>query len=309
MSNRLNQSVPRREPHCRQGLTTRTFAAPQLLGAVVVLSAVLLSACTKNTPEEEIAGYNKRLGPDATYTGDYMIIRWPARPDRSVRQGAVTLKIPRDYLAELPVKKDGQGHIRWVDVIFALPGVTPWKAMPFAVKGAPSEQVEKVMKNLRSRVVVFLDRDGGGGRGFQEATRREGRTRHNFEPDGQFAGLDRFSPRRCSGPEIEPGETWDRFLKGKEADDDSPSNCRRDRLEQLLVSPPSTQEDDGVSMACTSSGCNVYFIAGQRGATVFLQHEDVVRWKEFVEPARRLVDSFVIADPNSSTSAPSNQTR
>lgn len=258
--------------------------------AMLAVGGLLVAACSPQSPEERLAAYNKKLGPQAEYTGTHLFIRWPAS---GVRIKPVTLKIPREYLDSTPVFKDEAGGIEKVYLNLALPDATSWQPMP-RPKATDSAQTHDAFKShLASRKFVILDRAPSGNLAWRNSIRRDGQgASPGYSRDGSLGGLERYSPTRCLDAN---GSVAQAFINGKELDDDSPPNCRRDRGWALLVSTNDVEADkEGVAVRCMSMSCAVYFVGGTRGVRIRLEYDQLPHWKQYVEPIRKRIDSFVV---------------
>lgn len=272
---------------------------------VSVLALLALVACNSATEEEGLEAYNKKLGGQGELTKTHLIIHWPARSFK-VDPGPVTLKIPRGYLQDPPLRKDDDGSLRWLYLQFALPDVTAWKQMPSVYKGDPQEKEKMValLAHRERRVSVFLDHDGGGGHLIREAVRERGQDKERFWPDGEVAGLERYTSLECFTPGMPDDPVFQKYLHEKPPEDTSPANCRMSRRDMILVSPTEvTSDNEGVAITCSSTGCYARFQAGKRGAEVPLTQEQLPQWRERIEPARKLVNSFIVPETETPTTA------
>ncbi len=273
--------------------------------ATVVLMLCTLCACSRATPEEKIRDYNAKLGEQGELTKTHLIIRWPGRPSSLEGANPVTLKVPREYLDNPPVFKDDKGNLRWLYIVFSPPGAVPWDRWPPVLKDDPPEKVEAFRKHQRSRVLVIIDRDGGGGHRYRDAVREEGRDTVRFLRDGEAAELERYSRLNCDTPVLPANAELKKHISEKAADDSSPPNCRLDRTSGILTSPPAlTRDDEGVAIICDTGTCDAHFFAGQRGARIHFRIEDMAFWQERVESARKLIDSFVVSESAGAEPAP-----
>ena len=262
------------------------------------LCAVLLltSACQPKSPEEQLKDYNAELGPEGELTATHLIVRWPAL---GAEDRPVTLKIPRDYLRqEQPVVKNKAGEIEAIYITVAMPEATAWQPMtPRGSNSDPPERRAQWERHSRTRKAVIVHRDLRGGAEWRASVRRsdqaKGRSSGGYELDGTVSGLERYSRTTCRlGPN---GPANQEFIDAKPADDPSAPNCRRLRAWAQLVSPPEvTANNEGVHVSCGGSSCTAYFVGGQRGMDIQLYHEEVPRWREYVEPIRKRIDSFVV---------------
>ena len=125
-------------------------------------------------------------------------------------------------------------------------------------------------------------------------------------PDGNVAGLQRFSAMHCYSPselEVDPQYPESKVylqmrqnLKNKEADDPTPEGCRLDRRDSFFISPPSVPVDESVFIECHTIiwFCDIHFQAGRRAAVVVIDDYDVPLWREIIGPIRRTIDGFVV---------------
>jgi hypothetical protein len=294
-----------------------------LFNNILALSfAVFLSACSPQTPEQQIETYNNKLGPQGQLTATHLFINWPTN-SQNTKLKAVTLKIPREFLNDVPVTKDDHGDLRWVYINFKFPEIKPWKETPrlemttadgwslltwmhkFDVKNqqpAPPQPSSAGLEagrawalNLKKRVLITLDRDSYDGYAGREYARKQGKEAGRYVEDGMQAGLERYSTLRCYTPEQREALNIQEFLRAKPDDDPTPQFCRLDRRDAILVSPPDVVKDnEGVDIHCAPTGCHANFLAGGRGARIELSHENLAHWQERVEAARQLVNRFVV---------------
>jgi hypothetical protein len=265
----------------------RTFA-PLLCAALL-----LCTACKPQTPEEQLKAYNAKLGAHGELTATHLIVRWPAR---GAGDRPVAFKVPREYLVqERPVIKNEAGDIEAIYLTLAMPEATAWQPMTPRVSNSDSpERRAEWERHTRTRKFVVLSRELRGGLAWRDSVRRRGQGgTPGYGRDGTVAGLERYSPTACrNGPHHFANQ---QFLDAKPADDPSPLNCRLDRRAALLASPPEvTADNEGVAVWCSSTSCTVFFVSGRRGTEISLDHDDLPRWREYVEPIRKRIDSFVI---------------
>jgi hypothetical protein len=259
--------------------------------AILAVFGFLGAACSPQSPEEQIKAYNKELGLQGEYTGTHLIIRWPAlRADDK----PTTLSIPREYLDSPPVFKDEAGGVDRVYLNVALPDATAWQPIPRVKDSDPPEKRAAAEKHRLSRKFVQLHRSRVGSVAWRNAVRREGQgERIGYSRDGWVGDLERYSPMLCR--EGDRGAATHEFVAGKEPDDPSPPHCRRNRASAVLVSPETAMADnEGVAIDCSSTGCAVYFVGGRRGVRIDLEHAQVPHWRQFVEPIRKRIDSFIV---------------
>ena len=113
------------------------------------------------------------------------------------------------------------------------------------------------------------------------------------------ADLERYTRVNCIYANNPPDPFTEEKVKNKPADDNSPPDCWLNRNSTNLVSPPEVKADnEGIDMSCSLVNCSVNFSAGH-GVVVqsAVLYSDVPRWREFVEPVRTLIDSFVVREP------------
>lgn len=268
--------------------------------ALVVLA---LAACSPASHEERIADYNKLIAPEGELTPTHLFIKWP-QPSPQSSLPPVTLKIPVEFLESRPLFMGDKREIFSVYITFAFPDFTPWQPKP--------AKAEEWAQRRRTRVLVTLRRDIEGGSGYRKGTRNQiaaslGPTRdpsrsHAYVLDGEVAGLERHTLRRCYTPNEgywAPSDAarFQERLATKPADDTSAPNCLLDREETILLSPTSqTSDDEGVTIDCKRTGCTATFRAGKRAANLEIPIDELARWADRVEPARRLINSFIVSD-------------
>jgi len=221
--------------------------------------------------------------------GTHLEVAWPARQ----AQPPVTFRIPREFVDDATTFSDAKGIVSF-SILLELRGraaaqdVSPDKA------GA---SVEPPQVRPR-RYLVQVHRDFHSGYAVRQFARAGG-YKVGDPPDGVVGGLDRFSKVRCYTSEQLRGDINQhlvKFLAEKPLDDKSPPNCRLDRDHATYLSPQSVLADDeGVHVECMSTGCKAYFSSAGRGLSIGLSHADVPRWSDYVEPARDLIRSFVVA--------------
>ena len=273
-------------------------------GLVATLLLGVLMACSPKTPEEQRVAYNKKLGSQGELTATHLILNWPARPGNFAPR---TLKIPRKYLDNPPLARDDDGSIRWVYLRF--PTMEAGNIKPAPQTATPENHAERLAASeslLRSRMVVTFDRDrrggvGGASRDYVRESHNDGR--HHMR-DGMVADLERYTRVNCIYANNPPDPFTEEKVKNKPADDNSPPDCWLNRNSTNLVSPPKVKADnEGIDMSCSLVNCSVNFSAGH-GVVVqsAVLYSDVPRWREFVEPVRTLIDSFVVREPVGATS-------
>lgn len=259
---------------------------------VLSVTALVLTLCRERTPEEYLAYYNKKLGREAELTSTHMFIRWRDGPM------PVTLRIPREYTQGTPASKDGKGGLDSVYIVFALPDGKPYVPILPASEPVSPERIERIQAHKRTRVFTIVRRDGAGpnaARHRRDYMRNEALDTKWYWPDGTVGGLDRYSKIMCSTAESPGDESLRQLIQEKPADDPSPSNCRMNRSQQLLLSPPAIQDSNEiVTVSCLFINCAAYFQAASRIAEVQISFEDLERWREFVKPAQNVVNSFFI---------------
>ena len=269
----------------------RNTAGTGLIWSGVSLGIVaVLSAC----------GRPVDVGPDVLQkqSGDAsseLTVHWPARPDQGA--DAVTLRIPRRNL--LSARGDEKGGVRWLSLKFPLAGSR-------LTQNEESQSIPQTDGDTPMRVIiVHIDNDATYANAHRESRRSEAISR-GLVPDGTVAGLERYSRVLCLADNA-PTKEMSAFIAQKESDDTAPTGCRTYRRELILVSPPQvTNSQQGVSIRCWETSCNADFLAAQRRATVQLRHEDLPNWAGIVEPARRLVNSFVVSQSAASRSTASS---
>jgi hypothetical protein len=112
---------------------------------------------------------------------------------------------------------------------------------------------------------------------------------------------------------------YERELARKALDDHSPENCFIHRGYQSLKTPPNTPEDEQVIINCYSAGCHASFPLYKRKIEVLIEglysnniygkkdnlpknptrnevNTELSRWREKVDIARKLVNSFVVEE-------------
>jgi hypothetical protein len=280
-----------------KGVKVRDSLSWLYVAAIALVVAASVGACGRDSPEERIREYNKQLGPQGEYTGTHLIIRWP--PTRRKGDQGVTLKIPREYLEEdRPVHKDESGGIQFVNIRFALPDGAPWERRPAPPPDSPD--TKEWQEHFQSRVFVAINRDSGGASLMSiDDTRREvspWKSEPQYLRDKDIGGLEAYTRMLCL--DLSQPITADamKLLDAKSDTDPSPPHCWLAIGEMLLVGPVSaTRDDEVVRMRCMSGSCNVYFAAGGRGGLLNIKHENLDRWRDYVEPARRLINSFVVS--------------
>lgn len=247
-------------------------------------------------------GKNNSLETKGGIPGAYLEVHWPG--NATGIQPPVTFRIPREYVDQRSTWTDEQG-IKTIAVRFELPGLTPWQksSVQKRVKIGGEARREAPSVESQRRFTMHIKRDSHMGYAVRMAMRREaqpkeiksGGSTNHYMRDIDFAGLERYSAIRCYTPEHLKNPPMKKFLDEKEPDDPSPSNCRLDRSWAILVSPPEVKNDEkGVGIDCSSTGCRAKFSVAGRGISMYVRHAEISRWKELVEPARELARSFVM---------------
>jgi hypothetical protein len=222
-----------------------------------------------------------------------LIVSWPGHPGG---RAAITFRIPREYLHQGTTWVEKDGSIKSFAVQFELPGPIPVQDRPWlkGKKGTP--EYEKFMQTWQGRFSMDVGRHTAGGYSVRASMRKNALSSSQLVRDTDIAGLERYSNQVCyEQPYLQEHEPVRNFLAGKEQDDLSPMNCRLDRRWADLFSPPEiTADDQGVAIKCMSTGCKAYFNAGGRGIAMGISHKDIENWPRIIEPARRLVNSFIV---------------
>lgn len=138
------------------------------------------------------------------------------------------------------------------------------------------------------------------------------------EPD--IDGLESYVKLICYSDDQLNGVYQQKFYKDnlqrKAADDNSPKNCYIERAALSLKTPPNTPEDEQVIINCSNGYCWAIFSFYRRRVEVNLQtdlndaynkinhypknpmrkevYTELSRWREKVDVARKLVNSFVV---------------
>jgi hypothetical protein len=138
------------------------------------------------------------------------------------------------------------------------------------------------------------------------------------EPD--IDGLESYVKLICYSQEKLNGvdqKNYKEHLQRKAADDNSPDNCYVHRGYQSLKTPPNTPVDEQVIVNCGSAGCDAVFPLHKRRVEVLIEglyskntygkksrdsknpirnevNTELSRWREKVDIARKLVNSFVV---------------
>jgi hypothetical protein len=266
-----------------------------------MLAALMLVGCSKKTPEEQNVAYSKAAGSQAELTATHLIVKWPERrggsDNEEVIAGPTTLKIPRGYLHGSPGRKDKEGGIEQLTIVLGIPDGRALKHMDIPLRNAPQAELDAYDAYEKARVMVWIERNGG------YLTYSPGESipgTSSMLSDGVYAGLQRYSPYQCIShhPNNSPEDpAYIKWIKDKPADDLSPENCRLNRLEAFYMTAPSNNIDPNfVRMRCSWTHCNVRFNAAERSATLWLKPQNLEHWRDYVEPARKLINSFVVKD-------------
>jgi hypothetical protein len=231
-----------------------------------------------------------------------LIVKWPERlggfDNKQVIAGPTTLKIPREYMYTSPGRKDKQGGIEQLTITFGIPDGRPLKYMNIPLRNAPQAELDAYDVYEKEGVMVLINRNGRPTKFDGEFLMKRGSTRVR---DGMYAGLERYSSYQCleerhpHNPPTDPA--YIKWINERTAGDPSPRNCRVDRqLADYITVPETTSADDSVLMFCHHTRCNVSFYAGGHPATLWLKPQSLEHWRDYVEPARKLINSFVVID-------------
>lgn len=296
----MNSSVPVR-PSPRTPLWVKLIV---ILGVLAVIAGAYWAWYTfKDYRFHPAAGWGKNnsLETKGGIPGAYLEVHWPG--NATGIQSPVVFRIPREYVDQRSTWTDGQG-INSIAIRFELPGPTPWSSLPKRkVKIEKSPEQTAPSLTPQRRFAMHIKRDSHMGYAYRMSMRREaqpketnyGSSADRYMRDTDFAGLERYSTKRCYTPEHLKNPAMKKFLDEKEPDDMSPADCRLDRLSVILVSPPEAKADEeGVGIDCSSMSCTTSFSIAGRGVTISVLYADIARWKEIVEPARELARSFII---------------
>lgn len=285
-------------------LKTRTIQENNTL--LVATTALLIIGFAYALTASASSKLDNSLRAKGGLKGPYLEIHWPERPIHKGTQPAITLRIPKEYLHEGTTWLDEKGKIKSVAILFELPGPMPWQERPWlkGKKGTP--EYEEFMKTWLGKFSMDVKPEG---RGYESRMwyrpadcaekRKQGKIHGScldrYMRDADIAGLERYSTKRCYTPEHLMNPPMKKYLDEKPADDPSPSNCRLDRLWTVVVSPPEiTNDEEGVAIECMSAGCWAHFSISAVSMSMAINHKDIPRWKEIVEPARGLVRSFIV---------------
>ena len=236
----------------------------------------------------------------------YLTVDWPDNP-YSKEQPAITFRIPREYVHQGTTFR-GEKSIESISIMFELPKTTPWQDRPWleAKKGEPEyAEFKKVWFGKFTLDISRFD-------AFSYETRMWKRSQ--LQPDSEFderpaststtsfrladwMGLERYTNITCYS--LEARRTMlgiNDFLKAKTKEDPSPDQCSINSIQYTtLLSPPDiTNEDEAIVVECMGVDCYTYFSVNGRGVRMDISYENLPRWKEFTEPARKLVRSFIV---------------
>ncbi|WP_146168216.1 hypothetical protein [Pseudomonas mangrovi] len=217
---------------------------------------------------------NRSLGANGGFEGDYLIVDWPARKTgtdiRSFREWpALRLKIPREYVEMSMTRRDRQGELNEVAILFELPGPRPVPKNAPRSDDPESKRLGRFIMSMWGEMFEdsIVDKSIG-------VNPKSGQ----YVYVGKRHGLDQYARYDCVDKEI---------LAGPDAE-----GCVQqwDGGGYVYIG---SEGGEYFKIKCKGDSCWGMFSVGGRFVRVGIGSRDVESWADILPPAKRLFESFM----------------